>query len=221
MELDPGFASAWGMAARSYTLRHANAWMADSQEISETGRLARRAVELGRDDAVALCMAGWAFARVLHDMENGASHIERALTLNPNLAAGWQYSGLLQAYLGNPELAVSNLARAMRLSPLDTDLYAMQAGSALAEFVAGRYEEAARWAEMALREQPNFFPALRNAATSYALAGRLDLAKQALSRVLQADPELRISNVPARVPLRRPDDLARYQEGLRLAGLPE
>src|SRR5215218_5536943 len=33
---------------------------------------------------------------------------------------------------------------------------------------------------MALREQPNFFPALRNAATSYGLAGRLDLAKQSL-----------------------------------------
>lgn len=221
IELDPDFASAWGMAARCYTLRHANSWMVDGQEVAETKRLARRAVELGRDDAVALCMAGWALARVLHEMEEGASHIERALTLNPNLAAGWQYSGLLQAYLGNPELAASNLARAMRLSPLDTDLYAMQAGTALAEFVAGRYEESARWAEMALREQPNFFPALRNAATSHALAGRLDQARQALGRVLQADPELRVSNVPARVPLRRPADLARYQEGLRLAGLPE
>lgn len=221
IELDPEFASAWGMAARCYTLRHANAWMVDETEIVETERLARRAVGLGRDDAVALCLAGFALARVLHQMEDGASHIGRALALNPNLAAGWQYSGLLQAFLGNAELAIANLAQAIRLSPLDPDLYSMQAGTALAHFVAGRYEEAARWAEMAIREQPTFFPALRNAAASYALTGRLDLAKQALGRVLQADPQMRVSNVSQRVPLRRPDDLARYLEALRLAGLPE
>jgi pimeloyl-ACP methyl ester carboxylesterase len=35
------------------------------------------------------------------------------------------------------------------------------------------------------------------------------------------DPALRVSNLKEPIPLRRPDDFARYAEGLRLAGLPE
>jgi hypothetical protein len=35
------------------------------------------------------------------------------------------------------------------------------------------------------------------------------------------DPELRISNIADWLPLRQPQDIARYEEGLRKAGLPE
>src|SRR3546814_5498046 len=55
MALDPSDAAAYGMAAWIYFWRKINGWMADRpQEASEGARLARRAVELGRDDAVAL-----------------------------------------------------------------------------------------------------------------------------------------------------------------------
>jgi adenylate cyclase len=65
-ELDPDYASAYGMAARCYCLRKVNGWMTDpAQEITETKRLARRAAELGRDDAVALCTAGIGLAYLL------------------------------------------------------------------------------------------------------------------------------------------------------------
>ena len=59
-----------------------------AQDIAETARLARRAGELGRDDAVALCSAGIALAFVVGDLEDGAALIDRALVLNPNLALG-------------------------------------------------------------------------------------------------------------------------------------
>jgi hypothetical protein len=62
-ELDPGFASAYGMAAWCFVLRKANRWMADrAQAIAEATRLARRAVDLGADDATALSGAGYALA---------------------------------------------------------------------------------------------------------------------------------------------------------------
>ena len=49
IELDPDFASAYGMAAWCYAWRKINGWMTDRvQEIAETARLARRAAELGR-----------------------------------------------------------------------------------------------------------------------------------------------------------------------------
>ena len=72
IELDPNFASAYGMAARCYAQRKASGWMTDpQQEVTEAARLARRAAELGKDDAVALCTAGIALAYVVGDLEDG------------------------------------------------------------------------------------------------------------------------------------------------------
>jgi hypothetical protein len=39
--------------------------------------------------------------------------------------------------------------------------------------------------------------------------------------MLEIDPVLGVSRLADHVPLRRPDDLARYAEGLQRAGLPE
>jgi tetratricopeptide (TPR) repeat protein len=151
----------------------------------------------------------------------GAAFLERALILNPHLALAWQYSGLLKAFLGESEIAIERLARAMRLSPLDPGLYSMQTAMALAHFIGGDYDTALSWTDKASREDPNFLPTFRIAATSAGLAGRLAEAKRAIARMLQIDPTSRISNLREHVPLERPQDLARYAEGLRLAGLPE
>ena len=63
IQLDPDFASAYGMAAWCHFWRKVNGWMTDrSQEIAEGTRLARRAVELGRDDAVALARSAMRLA---------------------------------------------------------------------------------------------------------------------------------------------------------------
>jgi hypothetical protein len=58
-------------------------------------------------------------------------------------------------------------------------------------------------------------------AASHALAGRADKARQAMQRLQQLDPALRISNVTDWLPIRRPEDLAMFVEGLRRGGLPE
>jgi tetratricopeptide (TPR) repeat protein len=113
------------------------------------------------------------------------------------------------------------LAHAMRLSPLDPSLYSMQTATALAHFVAGRYDESVLWAEKASREDPNFLPAIRIIATSAGNSGQLERAQKAAKRMLEIDPAFRVSRLTDHVPLRRPDDLARYAEGLRRAGLPE
>ena len=109
----------------------------------------------------------------------------------------------------------------MRLSPLDPLTFLMQALTAHAHFVAGRYAEAAECAAKAVREQPNFLGAVRNLAASSALSGHLEEAQKALARARYLDPDLRISNLKDRVGPLRPGDFARYVEGMRLAGLPE
>jgi tetratricopeptide (TPR) repeat protein len=223
IELDPDFASAHGAAAFCYCFRKASSWMTDrKQEIAETARLARRAVELGRNDAAALYAGGIALAYVVGDLDDGAAFIDRALALNPNLAAAWFYSGWARIWLGEPDLAIEHLARAMRLNPLDPRIGRMQSATAYAHFFAGRYDMASSWAGMALRNLPDFTIALGMAAASHVLAGRLEQAQNVLARLRQVEPALRVSNVKDRLgPHRRPEDLARFEDGLRKAGLPE
>jgi tetratricopeptide (TPR) repeat protein len=222
IELDPDFASAYGMAAWCYTWRRINRWTIDrDQETAETINLARRAVDLGADDAVALCMGGYALAFVAHELDNGAALIDRALSMNPNLAWAWHSSGWLRAFLGEPDLAIKHLEHGMRLSPLDPFVFRAYAGLACAHLLAGRYEESSLWAERALQRRPNLVVAVRESAASNALAGRLLKAQEAMAHLRRSDPELRISNFTDWLPLRQPQDIARYEEGLRKAGLPE
>jgi TolB-like protein len=221
IEIDPHFASAYGMAAWCNAQRKANGWMDnEQQEVSETARLARLAVELGKDDAVALAGGGFALVYACRD-KDGMSFVERALTANPNLASAWYVSGRLKVLFGEPAVAIEHLIRAMRLSPLDPLMSGLQHTTALAHFTMGHYEEALSWAGRSLQERPNFLPTLRIVAASNALAGRAEEARKTVALLLKADPTMSISNLKNYAPGSRPEDLARYEEGLRKAGLPE
>jgi tetratricopeptide (TPR) repeat protein len=222
IELDPNFASAYGMAARCYSQRKASGWVNDRQwEIAEAERLARRAAELGKDDAVALCTAGIALDFVVGNPHDGEALIDRAIALNPNLAWAWLFSGWVKVWLGEPELAIERLRRSLRLSPNDPHSFNMYSAMAAAHFFAGRYTEALSWAEKAMRERPNYLLPTMVAAASSALAGRLADAERAMVQVRRLDPALRISNLMGWYFMSRPEYSAKWEEGLRLAGLPE
>jgi TolB-like protein len=222
IELDPGFASAHGLAAWCYVRRKLSGWMDDpTREMAELERLAHRASELAEDDAVALFSAGWALAQTSGCAEAGAAMIEKALTLNPNIPAAWLVGGWTKIYRGEPEPAIGYFARAIRLNPLDPLIARMHTGIAAAQFLAGQYKEAAASAETALRQHPDDLPLLRVAAASHALAEQTLDAKRNIARICHLVPALRVSGVAQLAPCRRPEDVARYVDGMRRAGLPE
>jgi TolB-like protein len=219
---DPNFASAYAMAAWCYFWRKVNGWMTDRPgEIAEGARLARRAVDLGRDDAVALTRGGHALAHLTDDVAGGIALLDRALVLNRNLASAWFLAGFLRTWNGEPDAAIEHFAHAMRLSPLDPELYRMQAGLAAAHLFAGRFDAASSWAEKAFRELPSFLMVVSVIAASHALADRPDEAQRAMKHLRELDPTLRVSNLVDWLPIRRPKDLATFADGLRKAGLPE
>ena len=210
------------MAARCYMQRRGYGWASDRvHDIAETAQLARRAADLGRDDAVALCSAGLALVVVAGELDDGAALIDRALVLNPNLAWAWLSSGVAKYFVGEPEKAIEHAARAMRLSPYDPQMFAMQNTTAFGHFFAGRHDEALTWAEAAVRAQPNFLVGTCVAAASAALAGRTVEARKAMAHLRELNPALRLSNLKDLVPIRRPEDFERWADGLRKAGLPE
>jgi tetratricopeptide (TPR) repeat protein len=223
VELDPDFAPAHGMAAWCYAWRKLNGWAGDAEaEVTEATRLARRATRLGKNDAVALAMGGYALASVAGEFEDAGALADRALALNPNLASAWLLSGLVKISVGESEAAIEHIETAIRLSPFDSFSFIAYSLIGLCHFRAGRYDEASAWAERSVREQPDWLPALRRVAASHAVAGRMEPANKAVGRLLQIDPTMRVSAL--RMTMNRllhPDDVAKLMEGLRRAGLPE
>ncbi|WP_316170892.1 MULTISPECIES: winged helix-turn-helix domain-containing tetratricopeptide repeat protein [unclassified Bradyrhizobium] len=222
LSLDPSFASAHAMAAWCYCLRKINGWMTDqSLEFAEGIRLAHSAIELGRDDAVALTRAGHTLAHLAGDLEGAVALLDRALLLNPNLAAAWFLGGFLRVLRGDPESAIDFFTRAMRFSPLDPEMFRMQAGMAMAHLFAERFELALSWAERSFRQLPSSGFVVLIIIASHALAGRMEQAKDAAAHLLKLHPAFRMSNLENWIPIQRPEHRATFKKGLRLAGLPE
>ncbi|HVI91861.1 MAG TPA: BTAD domain-containing putative transcriptional regulator [Dongiaceae bacterium] len=222
IDRDTDFAAAYGVAAWCYYWRMVNGWMTDrNAETAEVIRLVEKVSEIGKDDAVSLAFSGQGLSYVVGDAPTSLALIDRALILNPNLAAAWSTSGCIQACHGDPDLAVDHLARAMRLSPLDPLKFFTQTFTSLAHFVAGRYDLAWPIAEAACHDQAHFLGALRIAAASNVMAGRQAEAEHFIARALRLDPDLRIANLATRFSHIKPAYFAKYVDALRRAGLPE
>ncbi len=192
-----------------------------AQEITETKRLAERAMQLGQDDAQVLCWSGAALAFVVGQVDKGIALVDRASRLNPNLMDAWVSSGLVRLMSGEWDMAIDHFARAMRLSPFDPLLFMMQGGTATGHFYTGRYHEAAVWAAKSIGTNPTNPGAWRTAAASNALLGRQQQAQNAVAHLRQLDPALRLANLKSVIPNLRPEDFVKIKDGLRKAGLPE
>ncbi len=108
-------------------------WIARrTQEAIEAETLARVALAESPDDPSALRLAGLTVAFLAYDRDAGRAALDRALTLNGNSAQILSASGWIHNYLGHFDIARDHFGRAMRLSPLDPELYLFQCGLAMA-----------------------------------------------------------------------------------------
>ena len=218
---DPEFASAYAMAAWCYSWRKLSRWVTDRErEVAEGTRLARRAVELGQGDAVALAASAHALAHLARDLDTGTALLDRALVLDPNLAFGWYLGGFLRIWRGQPDEAIERIARAMRLNPLSSDMHRMEVGTAMAHLLAGRTEDAVSWAERASRHLPDRLLPITILAAIFARAGRSHDAKVMLHRLRRLDQAPRLSELNEWLPFQRSEDLDIFAGALREAGLP-
>ena len=217
---DPDFSTPYGLAASCHHFARANGWASRFDE-AEIRALVERAADIGVDDAVALCWAGHVHAYFFKDLDRALLLIDRALELDVNLAVAWQRSGWVRGYAGDSDEAISSLNKAIRLNPLDPRVFLTQSAMAFAHFIAGRDDEAASWAAMALRVKPNWLPALRMTIASNAMRGQAERAKRALTAYLRIDPQVTIAKLCEYYPFRREADRERLIAAARKAGVPE
>ena len=222
--LDDSYAPAAAMAASSWAARKYHAWVPVSDaEIAQAVALARRAIELGKDDPDALSRAGWTLSFFTGDLATGFRAVERALSLNPNSANAWRTRGWILVWLEQPEEAAESFGRAMRLSPLDPELYATQYGMARCHFVMGRLDEALQWADKALLEQPRAVNVTVFKVAVCAHLGLTDEVGDCLQRLQELSPGFSVATfakqvIPRGVSARI---AALWADGLRKAGVPD
>ena len=220
--IDPRFALSHALAAFSFTQRKAFGWSANiADEISETRRLAAQAIELDKDDARVLGMAGFALGYVVGEVEEAAEFLARAIQLDPNFVLARTWMGWTRVYLGDMDGAIEQLDVAQRVNPLDPRRYVTLTAMAYAHFFAGRNDEASVWAANVVRQQPNYLAGQRIMTACHATAGRIDEARQTCAVAMQIDPTQRISVSNARAPFRRPRDIDKLAQAFRIAGMPE
>ena len=213
IERDPRYGSALAHAAYCHVGLYDNGWTDDPETNRRTSiDLARRSLRSGPDDPEVLAIAAFVLGRSGEDIDAAVGLIDRRLALNPSFARGWHWSGVLRNFAGHPDLALEHFNMSLRLSPRDRlGFHLTPIGGAL--FFMRRFEEAAAKLLASLEQMPTFAVTYRFLASCYAHMGRLDEAREIVTRLRAITSVV----VPKATPYRKPEHRELFLSGLRLA----
>jgi TolB-like protein/tetratricopeptide (TPR) repeat protein len=219
IDRDPSYARAQGLLGFSYIW---NAWMGWGEDptrlIPEAESAARRAIEYDDQDPWAHLAMGavHGYAR-RHD--DAVHEARKALELNPNFSLAYVWLGILMGYAGKVEPALEALDQAYRINPRDPFNTQLPVFRSIGLFTAERDAEARDLARETLKAKPDMVGAWRVLTVTTAHLGELDDAQRALAETKRLQPTISLAWARKYGPWVRPQDLERYVEGFRLAGL--
>jgi adenylate cyclase len=216
----PEYPLALALAGWCHAQRAVYNWaddIAGSQAMARS--LAERAADLSGDDPLVLAVLG-AVHTFVRNYGTARVILERALALDPNCAWAWSRLAWIENYTDQPDKAIENFERALRLSPIDPMNFNNYAGIGSSYEILQHYDKAAELYRRALLERPNALWIYRNLASSLSGAGRIDEANQAFSVMLRSYPDLTVSKFKQAMVFSSAA-LDRMGENLRRLGLPD
>ncbi len=221
IELDPAFAAAHARLAYCVVLEMVYFDAAPAPAaLDEALALAQRAVALDDRDA----FAQLAVARVLlarREYGEALARCRTSLQLNPAFAQAHCAMGDALCYSGQAEAAIREFEEAIRLSPQDPWRWAFLSYEALARICLGQYAEAAEAARAALRVPNCQYWANAHLVAALGHLGGVEAARYAVRELLARKPEFSSRYAEERLfYLERREQLERYLDGLRAAGVP-
>ena len=140
VELDPGYANAYGAMALSYLVGYIFQFDRDPGVLDHAAELVEKAIALDDSDSDAYAVRGWIEA--LKDQHDRAiADGKRAVSLNPNSAFAWMALADINSWASSkPEEVLAYAQKAIRLDPRHPENYSMWEGIAYNQM--GRYAEA-------------------------------------------------------------------------------
>jgi adenylate cyclase len=219
---DPRFAPAYGTLASAYWTRLNYGWGSVDEALRQGFEAAKLAVELGKDNPIALCLGGFGIAYLGGRPEEGLVHIERALAINPNSLSALRFAGYVCWMIGNHEESIRYFERVMQLGPQDYLAWESYLGISFPCFFLERFDQAFHWADRALQINPRFGRTLLIKIAAWAMAGtRPSELRDTVQRLMSARPDESITTIMRALPAYRSADRELFKTALRKAGLPE
>jgi TolB-like protein/class 3 adenylate cyclase len=180
---DPRYGTALIQASSLHQQIHVSGWSENPEANRQTSmELARQALQAAGDDPNVLCQAAYVLAYFGEEIDVAVTLLDRGLKLNPSFARGWQWSGWLRAWSGEPDAAIQHFETSLRLNPREHQANPFM-GIGVAHFFARRLEAARAALLRSLQEKPNWVPTHRFLASCYAHMGRLDEAREMVRRL--------------------------------------
>jgi TolB-like protein len=216
--IDPGYGQALGVLAATYTFAAHMDWADVATAAPVAERAALTAVRADGEDPWAHHALGCAYL-FTRGFDDALASFETALRLNPSFSLARGYYGLALSYSGRWEEADLAARRALRLSPRDPFSAVYYGIAAYSQLVGRNYDEALRLAREAIRRRGDFVAAHRVLTSAAGMAGRHDEASAALQELRRVQPEVSLSWIASRTPIKPDSQREHYLEGFRQAGL--
>jgi adenylate cyclase len=219
IELDPMSSEAFCLLAFTHLMQVQFGWsQSTAKSIEAAEKAAQSAVAIDDRDAWAHTALGLVNL-ISKRYDDAVCRLENAIDLNPNLANAYGAVGQALALAGEYEAAVTHINKAIRLSPHDPFAVYWFGHLGVAAFADERYQDACYWGRKTIQQNPMFPGGHRLVAAS---CGQLDQSQEAaseLKKLFHLMPGMTADDVRKQVPFKRPNDMERYIEGLRKAGL--
>ena len=217
--LDPGYAQAYAGLAMAHVFDFHNRWT-DTPDASLrlAGEVAARAIACDPNEPFAYVAAAMA-ALNLRDYERAKTVVDKALQLSPNYAIALTARGTLALYSGQPQAAIPDLERAVRLDPGFSQQYLHFLG--LAHLLLGNNETAAAMFKERILLAPQTDVSRSALASALGHLGQFDEARQVWAELKTINPRYAFAEHMGRLPFSNPADVARIADGLAKAGLPD
>ena len=222
LELDPRYGYAAFIAGSCHFVSISQGLAPDPKRATEEAiRLLSLALAIDKNDSDVLATVGLGMSYLAEDTDAATELVDRAVALNPNSTLAWTQRG--HAYLlgGKCAEAVRSFERSIRLNPLDPLLYMTLSGMGFALIELRRFDEAVAAAKKAIRQNPNYVTSFYCLASALGHLGPEAEAQKAVSRLLELNPDFRISEWVKRGSSQWHTRNKLVIEGIRKAGIPE
>jgi len=190
ISLDPEYAWAYYVLSRTH---HLEIWYGTTKSPKESLAIAKQLLQkaIGLDDTFAEAYSDLGFLFAIEKQHKKALSLgEKAVALNPNSADSHLRLGKIFVFAGRWEESIPEYKTAMRLNPIPPSLYFWSLG--LSYGAIGQYEEAIKWCEKAVRQDPDSFFAHLMMSAVYSWSGRNEDARSEAAEVLRINPRFSI-----------------------------
>jgi DNA-binding SARP family transcriptional activator/TolB-like protein/Tfp pilus assembly protein PilF len=219
---DPKNAKAAAWKALWHVIHIGQGWAPEPAEDRQKAQeLAFRAVKNDPESAEAHAVCGHICAFLEKDLDSAVHYFDVASRLNPNIAFIWAMSAATYCYLGQPDVALKNLARYKHLASLDPTAHFWDSVFTTAYNLKGDFEQAYRHGRRFVRENPDFSNGYKPLIAALGHLGRREEAAPYVQKLLQLEPHFTIARFIGSYPLAQQEDRENYARGLELAGVPK